>query len=317
VSVQAAETLDKSVAEFRHEALLYAGEDDFVRRVSAFVRDAAAADEPVLVVVGAAKIDRLRDELNGDGGHVQFADMAEIGNNPARIIPAWRQFVDERAAGGRPVRGVGEPIWVGRSPAELAECHRHESLLNLAFDGGPAWWLVCPYDTEALNPAVIEEARRTHHLVAEDGVSRESRAYGGLEAAAAPFDEPLPEPAGTVHELAFGTALEEVRRFVGRHASGLGEPRAAQLVFAAHEVAANSLRHGGGAGTVRVWEEPDGVVCEVRDLGRIAEPLAGRVRPGPGGEGGRGLWLVNQLCDLVQLRTFPTGAVVRLHVRRP
>ena len=27
---------------------------------------------------------------------------------------------------------------------------------------------------------------------------------------------------------------------------------------------------------------------------------------------GFGLWLVNQLCDLVQLRTFPWGSVVRL-----
>jgi anti-sigma regulatory factor (Ser/Thr protein kinase) len=33
-------------------------------------------------------------------------------------------------------------------------------------------------------------------------------------------------------------------------------------------------------------------------------------------EGGRGLWLVNQLCDLVQLRSSAAGGVVRLHMRR-
>src|SRR5207244_2662029 len=91
-------------------------------------------------------------------------------------------------------RGIGEPIWAGRSPAELVECHRHESLLNLAFAGSPAWWLLCPYDTATLDAAVLEEARATHPLVYEDGVERPSPAYVGLEVVTAPFREPLPEP---------------------------------------------------------------------------------------------------------------------------
>jgi len=32
--------------------------------------------------------------------------------------------------------------------------------------------------------------------------------------------------------------------------------------------------------------------------------------------GGHGLWLVNQLCDLVQMRTFASGSVVRVHLHR-
>ena len=51
------------------------------------------------------------------------------------------------------------------------------------------------------------------------------------------------------------------------------------------------------------------------DAGRIADPLAGRQRPTSGQSGGHGLWLCNQICDLVQLRTFATGSVVRLHTR--
>ena len=47
---------------------------------------------------------------------VQFADMHQIGRNPARNIPAWRDFVDRNVAAGRGVRGIGEPIWAGRSP---------------------------------------------------------------------------------------------------------------------------------------------------------------------------------------------------------
>ena len=67
-----------------------------------FLRDAVAAGEPTLVVLAAHKIDALRDALDGDADHVRFADMAEVGTNPARIIPAWQRVRRRaRSAGGR------------------------------------------------------------------------------------------------------------------------------------------------------------------------------------------------------------------------
>jgi anti-sigma regulatory factor (Ser/Thr protein kinase) len=303
---------------FRHEALFYAGRDDFVRRTAAFLRDAVEAEEPTLVVVDATKIDLLREELDGAAHGIQFADMAAVGANPARIIPAWREFVTRHAPIGRRLRGIGEPIWPERTAAELVECERHESLLNLAFTGSPSWWLVCPYDTEALDPAVVEEARRTHPFVLEDGVARPSDDYYGLNRIAAPFDEPLPEPPAAAQELPFGDGpLDALRWYVARRGveAGFGGSRLADLVLAVHELATNSLRHGGGRGTLRVWREPDALVCEVADSGRIDDPLVGRERPLGAQRDGRGLWLVNQLCDLAQIRSFPTGSVVRAHMR--
>ena len=55
-------------------------------------------------------------------------------------------------------------------------------------------------------------------------------------------------------------------------------------------------------------------MCEVSDNGVIAPPLAGREQPE--GPGGNGLWIANQACDLVQIRSFGGGSVVRLHKRR-
>jgi anti-sigma regulatory factor (Ser/Thr protein kinase) len=97
--------------------------------------------------------------------------------------------------------------------------------------------------------------------------------------------------------------------------AGLAGLRAEDAVLAASEAITNSLRYGGGTADVRIWCTSDDLVCEVRDRGFIADPMAGRLRPAPGQVGGRGLWLINQLCDLVQLRSGAAGTVVRLHVR--
>ena len=301
----------------QHEAFLYEGADDFLRGTLEFILDAVAAEEPVLVVLDSDKIKTLRSELRATSAKVLFADMADVGTNPARIIPAWQDFLDEHAGPDAQVRGIGEPICSGRSPAELAECQRHEALLNLAF-ADASFWLLCPYDVVTLDTTVIDEAVRTHPTVRQRGVERPSWSYPGSGAFATPDTSPLSDVPDGVPVLTFGPGdIGEVRQFVFRHAAGtgLGIDRVADLVLAADEISTNSLRHGGGLGTIGVWTEGDEAVCEIRDRGRMPEPLAGRRRPSVDGNDGRGLWLANQLCDLVQIRAIETGGVVRLRVR--
>jgi anti-sigma regulatory factor (Ser/Thr protein kinase) len=304
---------------FCHDALLYAGEREFVDATARFVRDGVAADEPVLVVVGAEKIAALRSSLGPDADAVCFADMAGVGGNPARIIPVWRRFVNEHGREGRPVRGVGEPVYPERSPDELVECQQHEVLLNLAFADSPAWWLVCPYDVAALDPGVVKEAYRSHPFVMRNGHRRTSPEYRDAAAMRGPFDDALPPPPGEADELVLnGMPLTGMRQRMAQYASavGLDRNRADDLVLAVDELVANSIRHGGGNATLRVWQSPTGLICEVEDSGRIYEPLVGRSYPTSEQDNGWGLWLVNQLCDLVQLRSSPDGTVVRLHMHR-
>lgn len=312
---------DEDEDRFRHDALFYAGPDDFVATTMPFIVEGVEAGEPILVVVSAEKIDRLRAELDGSADRVRFADMATVGLNPARIIPAWRAFVSEQRALGRPFRGIGEPIWADRSRDELDECERHEALLNVAFDGAPAWWLACPYDTESLPAAVLQEAERNHPFVVHQGVRRPSGAYRGVDGAAAPYDRPLSAPPVTARQLRFDpttASLHQLRAVVAEEAARfeLDPARTDDLVLATSEVATNSIRHGGGAGVLRLWGEGESLVCEISDAGRIVEPLVGRDRPSGDLESGYGLWLANHVCDLVQIRTFEAGSIVRLHVRR-
>jgi anti-sigma regulatory factor (Ser/Thr protein kinase) len=309
-----------STSEFAHEALLYAGDDGFLDGAMPFVLEGLEADEPMLLVLSAGKIEGIKGELNGQNERILFADMAEVGANPARIIPAWRRFVDEHADEAQPVRGIGEPIWAGRTPDELVECQRHEALLNLAFAHDSSFRLLCPYDTDALHDAVIDEAVRSHPFVLADGVRRTSATYRGLAAFASPFDDPLPAPPASVRELEFDAeSLTALRRLVTTRAAeaGLDALRTNDLILAVNEVASNSVRHGGGSGTLRVWMGTRWLVCEIEDEGWIGNPLAGREEPRDDQHAGRGLWIANQVCDLVQVRTFATKSVVRLHLRRP
>ncbi|MEV6598831.1 sensor histidine kinase [Actinoplanes sp. NPDC051346] len=305
---------------FRHEALLYAGHREFLDGTVPFIREGLACDEPTLVVVDAVKITALRAALGGDADRVHFADMAHVGRNPARIIPRWRQFVDEHLHADRPVRGIGEPIWAGRGAAELVECQAHETLLNVAFADSHAWSLLCPYDIEALAPDVVDEARRSHPVVVRHGTRRRSRDYLHAHPSPARLDHPLPPAPAHAEPTAFATGthvLRMLRAHVQRHAEDYGLDRDAtdNLMLAVNEVATNSLRHGGGQGTIRLWCEGDAVVCEISDAGQLrGHPLLGRQRPTLDQAGGRGLWLANQLCDLVQIRSTPAGTTVRLHV---
>lgn len=304
---------EPALTAFHHEAFMYAGAAAFLEGTVPFIEAGLRAGEPVLVVVGEEKIDRLRAELGGDAGRVAFADMTEVGRNPARIISAWRDFLATHGA-ITPARGIGEPVYAERTPDELLECQRHEALLNVAFAGGPPWRLMCPYDTTSLDADIIEAAGHSHRYVA-GGRSPEYRGDGWT----GPAEDRLPDPPAGALPLAFGQGpLEGVRQFVVDNVGDtLGAGQLSDLLVAVTEVAGNSLMHGGGAGMLRVWNSAAAVVCEVRDQGWIRQPLVGRARPTFDQESGRGLWMVNQLCDLVQLRSSPAGTVVRLHMARP
>ena len=96
----------------------------------------------------------------------------------------------------------------------------------------------------------------------------------------------------------------------------MGDAKRADLVSAANEVATNTISHGGSGGWARVWRDRANVTVEIRDTGHYMRPLADRERPQRNVAGSRGLWLANQLCDLVQIRSFAAGTLVRLHMRR-
>ncbi len=133
-----------------------------------------------------------------------------------------------------------------------------------------------------------------------------------------PPPEGLPRPRGDVWEIPFaGGDLFELRQLVCSWATkeALGGEATEELVLAVHEVATNSVRHGGGVGMLRLWRTGEELVCEIQDAGYIRDPLGSRREPGSDPAASRGLWITEQICDLVEIASSPRGSQVRMHKR--
>ena len=298
---------------FRHEAFFYSGDDEFLQGTVPYLEKGICGGETVLAVLPEPRLQLIKEALGSAAEAVEFWSMGNVGRNPARLIPAWRDFLHTCDL-DRGVRGLGEPVSPERSAAEVEECELHERLFNLAFAAERSLTVMCPYDTSGLEDEVLQGAERSHPVCANPHGKAISRRYS-LDA---PLEGTLAQPSRPSVTLDFGRAdLAMVRHLVAQCArsAGLDSRRNEDLVLAVCEVATNSVQHGGGEGRLHVWDEDGELVCAIRDAGHIGNPLVGRERPRPDQDHGRGLWIANQLCDLVQIRSGEAGTDVRLRMR--
>jgi anti-sigma regulatory factor (Ser/Thr protein kinase) len=297
-----------------HAALLYGTTEEFVTGALEFVDAGLAEDEAVLIGLPEPGIGLLRECMNGHAALVNWADMREVGANPARIISWMRAFAAAHA--GRPVRCLQEPAWAARTAPERCEVIRHEALVNLAFSGTPVN-IMCPYDTSRLDPGLIRSAEPTHPVLIRDGHAGRNPAYDAGNAVPGECDQPLPGPPDDAAVLSYRDDLALVRAFADRRAreAGLSRDRAVDLVLAVGELAANTWCYSEAGGVAAIWATGDELICQIEDTGHITDPLAGRRQVAADGGGGHGLWLVHQVCDLVEVRTGPGRTVIRLHMR--
>src|SRR2546421_2476292 len=278
--------------------------------------DAVVFDDGMLEVARAGGPPRLLlsgeiDASNADAlTHLLARESA--GREPLSVDLSGILFCD--LAGLRAILSAAQRFEGGSSLGLYGMPHQVRRTMELAGFSPPANLVV--YDRQPLAPSAISETGRSHPFVRQEERARESPASGLAQPAA--FASPLPPPPEALRELAFESqSLRSLRATIMHEAprAGLRSARMADLVVAVNEVATNSVRHGGGRGRLRVWRDDGALVCEVRDGGPISDPLSDRERPSADLRSSRGLWLANQLCDLVQVRTLGDGGVVRLRMR--
>lgn len=290
-------------ALLQHELVPFSGPGGFVAAAMDSAAEALADGSVPVIVARADDLAEIRAGLGDEGRTVVGIDRSVAGRNPARLIPTLQHHVDATPGS---LHCIGQPARPEDSEAVRAEMALHDLMLQLPAFRSWDCRVTCAYDA-GLHADVVAElaASHRHQSDPEDAVDR---------VRARPLS---PRPANSEELGVDRTTLTALRGFIERRAvrAGLDEERVDDLVYAVNEAVTNSICHGEGRARVSFWVGEDGAVtCEVRDRGWIRDPLAGRIAPLPDRPSGRGLWLVNQLCDLVQLRSSPAGTLLRLHI---
>lgn len=298
----------------KHVAVPYDSEESFVTLTVPRVRSALDEGRRVLVVTGAAKLGLLAAALGPDAGRIDSRAPAAWYAHPYRMLAAYHDYTR-----GRPTLVIGEPAWTDRSERDVRELIRCDSVLNAALHRAPAI-VMCPYDVRRVPEPVVEYGPIIHPvLLGADGEVTSTRFVHPQDLAFDDDHAPLPAPAPDARIVRFtGRELKRLRQSVGDYAraAGMDHDLITSLVISVSEIAANSVEHGAGHGTVAMWMREGELICEIADPGgALDDPLPGYIPPEPESPRGYGLWISRQLCDLVDLRAEDGLLRVRLHLR--
>ena len=298
-----------------HDAFVYFSQEEFLAGTLPFLEEGIDLHEPILAAPTPANAELLRKRLGRRAKSIDWAEDSERHRAVQRLGIFLAYMDDHLERGATRIRVLGEPVWPQEGMPGVAEWKRYESFLNVALADYPLW-LVCPYDGSRLPPDIVEDAYRTHPNFGHGESRTVSADYLEPAAFAQRIDEvPLPRAPEDANERYFGNA-GAVRRFVNAEACGAGltDDRVNDAELAAGEVAANVFRHAADVARVRTWIANGMFVCDIDDTGHgIGDPFAGYAIAGPLAPAGRGLTIARRLADVVEIRTTPTGALVRMY----
>jgi MEDS: MEthanogen/methylotroph, DcmR Sensory domain len=325
---------DAARTAFEHGACIYENDEQYLETVVPFLAEGLAFGEPVLAVTTPANLELIGAALGKGAGEVDYAESAFFGRRPPQRVAAfyryWRTHAaardranpdsgeDREIPGAAPrVRILAEPVWAGRSAREIAAWTRMESALNVAL-AATSISMICPYDARTLGSDIVADALCTHPVLITGERSDRSAQYVDPAVFARSHDAgPLADPPADAAAFAFNGDLRALRRFIADRAAEyeVEGDRAEMLVLAVSEVGAYLKRQPPGGAVVRTWEQPGAAVCDFRQPGgSIDDPFLG-LRPAelePGA--GDGLWLTNQICDWMEIRSGADGCAIQLQV---
>jgi transcriptional regulator with XRE-family HTH domain len=162
-----------------HSAFPYRTDDQFRTILGPYLAEGIERSEPILAVTTSPNIELLRDYLGKDARWVQFVESRVFYSTPAAALAGYKNFSEASLARGAAwARVLGEPLWTGRSDAEVRLWARYESLFNLALADSPLS-VVCPYDERSATAEIVRQAHLTHPNVLSDQGISPCRDYAG------------------------------------------------------------------------------------------------------------------------------------------
>lgn len=300
-----------------HQAVAFTDHDELVGVVASVAGKALRRGDPVLTALPDDLAERVRERIGSGADRLDALSFHSCYDSAPRTLARFVDAVRGYVADGRRPTIVGGSMLVRREPSEVVAWMQIEAVINDALAHADAH-LLCCFPRVGLEPWAGEAVWSTHPTVVLDAQVRPSPGYVApprfLAAHPEPAGPPLGEPVAT---LPFDLAsLRDVRRLVADHAvrASVTATAADDLAIAVNEAVTNSVEHGPGHGTLRIWAAPRELTCEVHDHGRLSAPYLGLLPPAPTSPRGRGLWLIRQLTD-ARFRIEDTGSTVRMTVR--
>jgi anti-sigma regulatory factor (Ser/Thr protein kinase) len=297
-----------------HQAIIYRTVGELIGAAAPVLHAGVRAGERVVAIVDTSVADGLRDWLGPAAAAVEFTSPDEAMSLPAQnMVAATRRQVQALiGAGASAVTMVGQhQPWMPNSDLAWWDAAFNVVLAELPVT------LVCAC------PAAAQQAsrviRQTHPWVRTDRGVAPNPAYRDAASVLADHPPGAPPALGPCNvSLSFSSNedLVELREHTSRHgrATGLPAGRVGDLVLAVTELAANSIEHGAGHGTVQIWTEPGGLTVDVRDPGRMSHLLPGLRLPSTASLRGRGLWLGRELCEAMHVWHTEAGTGVRVRI---
>jgi anti-sigma regulatory factor (Ser/Thr protein kinase) len=308
-----------SAGGHRHDAFLFAHDEELLDVLVPFLKDGLGAGEPMLVALSDRHTDLLRSALPADLP-LEFLPE-DVYFRPAKVLRAYRErMVAHVRAGAERIRVVGE-LPVTAFGATWDGWTRYEAAVNRVYREFPVWCL-CVYDQRTTPPAVLRDIARTHPtLTAPDGTREPSEAYTEPESY---LSEERPMAADPVQHGRPTTVLTDPAPIEARAAvrdidqGEVSDDDVEDLVVAVSEVVTNAIVHGRAPVEVRMWAGGDRIVVTVSDAGPgPADPLAGLVPSAGSDTSGRGLWITNQCVNHVTTVRRPGRFTIRLTAGNP
>jgi anti-sigma regulatory factor (Ser/Thr protein kinase) len=295
---------------FRHNALVYDSQDEYLAVAVQFLTEGLEAGEGAIVAHTKPGLAVMREALGPAAAEVTFVDVSSAYTRPAQALVAYHDVYAQQLRKTATLRAVAD-VQFGPDPAEWDLWTGYEAVFNRSFAHLPAW-VLCSYNANGTPEPIIEGVWQTHPEVVDGDMWTTSTDYQD------PADllrrlTPAPTPLPDLRPIAFGRDLDEFRERLARELviESVSEAKALDMLLAATEVAANAIEHGGGVEAVRVGRAQGRFVCEIVDRGSgFDDPTAGYLAPREGI--GTGLWVARQLTWQIEFFRSESGFTARV-----
>jgi anti-sigma regulatory factor (Ser/Thr protein kinase) len=304
-----------------HYALIVDDDDTIQRVLVPQLRRKIAAQENVLMVVGAQTTDVVRDRLGSDADTLLWASTDRFYQRLGFTYARFLRYVRDQHAQQRTVHLITEPdlVTVPGQPVDRAAAYLgYEAMANGVF-AGHGCPITCIWHSRRRTAAVIEGVRKVHPQEWTTRGAVDSPEFLATGEFLTQQSQPpmTPTPPGTDIDVTVSSAHEVIacRAVVARWAKARHFLPAAikQVVAAVSEVVANGVRHGRPPVRLRGWNHDTTLIIQVDDHGGRPIPAEAGYRPPTTPAGPAGLWVARQLADVLLTHTDNGQTAVRMY----